>query len=155
MTATGSPRLEGGNWTTEVVYCDEPSDPANPGPLPISTRPKYATMQTWLMRIGTDIDNVEMVTTDNGGRIPPRYQEFVEVFSKKMAETLPPHRQLTMLSILNPTRNYHAGGSTTSQSSNRRRLWPTSKRTCQTASFNCHHPRPLRKSFLQRKETED
>ena len=41
MTATGLPRQEGRNWTTGVVYCDEPSDPANPGPLPISTLPKY------------------------------------------------------------------------------------------------------------------
>jgi hypothetical protein len=53
-----------------VVYSDEPSDQANPGPLPISTLPKHATMQTRLMRIGTDIDNVEMLTTDDGGRIP-------------------------------------------------------------------------------------
>ena len=45
MTATGSPRHEGRNWTTGVVYCDEPSDPANPGPLPISTPPTHATMQ--------------------------------------------------------------------------------------------------------------
>jgi len=77
-----------------VVYCDEPSDPANPGHLPIYTLPKHATMQTRLMRIGTDIDNVEMVTTDDGGRIPAQYQQFVEVFSKKKAETLPPHRQI-------------------------------------------------------------
>jgi len=34
------------------------------------------------MRIGTDIDYVEMVTTDDGGHIPAQYQEFVEVFSK-------------------------------------------------------------------------
>jgi hypothetical protein len=77
-----------------VVYCEEPSDPANPGPLPISTLPKHATMQTRLMRIGSDIDNVEMVTTDDGGRIPAQYQEFVEVFSKEKAETLPPYRQI-------------------------------------------------------------
>jgi len=74
MTATGSPRHEGRNCTPGVVYCDEPSDPANPGPLPISTLPKHATMQTWLMRIGTDIVNVEMLT-DDGGRIPAQYQE--------------------------------------------------------------------------------
>jgi len=34
------------------------------------------------MRIGTDIDNVEMVTADDGGRIPAQYQEFVEMFRK-------------------------------------------------------------------------
>jgi len=75
MTATGSPRHEGRNWTTGVVYYDERSDPANPGPLPISTLPKHATMQTWLTRIGTDIDNVEMVT-DDGVHIPAQYQDW-------------------------------------------------------------------------------
>ena len=85
-----------------MVYCDEQSEPANPGPLPISTLPKHATMQTRLMRIGTDIDNVEMVTTDDGGRIPAQYQEFVEVFSKKKAETLPPHRQIDHAIDLEP-----------------------------------------------------
>jgi len=94
MTATGSPRHEGGNWTTGVVYRDEPSDPANPGPLPISTLPKHATMQSRLMRIGSDTDNVEMVTTDDWGCIPAQYQELVEVFSKKKAGTLPQHRQI-------------------------------------------------------------
>jgi len=74
-TATGSPRHDGRNWTTGVVYCDELSDPANLGPLPISTLPKHATMQTRLTRIGTDIVNVEMVT-DDGGRIPAQYQDF-------------------------------------------------------------------------------
>jgi len=75
MTATGSPRHEGKNWTTGVVYCDEPSDLANPGPLPISTPPSMlqCRMQKRLMRIGTDIVNVEMVT-DDGGRIPAQYQ---------------------------------------------------------------------------------
>jgi len=45
------------------------------GPLPISTLPKYTTMQTRLTRIGTDIVNVEMVT-DDGGRIPAQYPGF-------------------------------------------------------------------------------
>jgi len=76
MTATGSPRHAGRNWTTGVVYCDEPSDPANPGPLPISIPPSMlqCRMQKRLMRIGTDIVNVEMVT-DDGGRIPAQYQD--------------------------------------------------------------------------------
>jgi hypothetical protein len=102
MTATGLPRHEGRNWLTRVVYCDEPSDPANPEPLPISTLPKHATMQTRLMRIGTDIDNVEMVTIDDGDRIPAQYQEFVEVFNKKTAETLPPHRPIDHVIDLEP-----------------------------------------------------
>jgi len=102
MTAAGWPRHEGRNWTTGVVYWDEPSDPANPGPLPISTLRKHATMQTRLMRIGIDIDNVEMVTTDDVGRIPAQYQEFVEVFSKKKAETLPLHRQIDHAIDLEP-----------------------------------------------------
>jgi hypothetical protein len=77
-----------------VVYCDEPSDPANPQPLPIATLPNHATMQTRLMRMGIDIDNVEMVTTDDGGHIPAQYDEFVEVFCKDKADTLPLHRQI-------------------------------------------------------------
>ena len=49
-------------------------------------------MQTRLMKIGIDIENAEMVMTDDGGRIPAQYQDFEEVFSKVKAETLPPHR---------------------------------------------------------------
>jgi len=37
----------------------------------------------------------EMVRTDDGGHIPAIYGEFVEVFSKDTAETLPPHRSTT------------------------------------------------------------
>jgi len=55
-------------------YCDEHSDSAIPGHLPISTLPMYATMQTRLTRIGIDIVNMEMVTVDEG-RIPAKYQE--------------------------------------------------------------------------------
>jgi len=46
------------------------------------------------MRIDTDVNNVQMVTKDDGGRIPAHYQEFVEVSSREKAETLPPHRQI-------------------------------------------------------------
>ena len=45
-----------------------------------------------LMRIRTDIDNVEMVTTEDGRRIPAQYEECVEVCSNEKAETLPPPR---------------------------------------------------------------
>jgi len=44
------------------------------------------------MKIGIDIENAEMVMTDDGGRIPAQYQDFVEVCSKVKAETFPPHR---------------------------------------------------------------
>jgi hypothetical protein len=44
------------------------------------------------MKIGIDMENTEMVMTDGGGRIPAQYQDFVKVFSKVRAETLPPHR---------------------------------------------------------------
>jgi len=72
-----------------VVYFDKPSDPANPGPQPISTLPKHATMQTRLTRIGTDIVNVEMVTDDGVAsqhnikicRILVRYKDYVDVCS--------------------------------------------------------------------------
>jgi hypothetical protein len=51
-------------------------------------------MQTRLMRIDTDVNNVQMVTKDDGGRIPAHHQEFVAVFTKEKADTLPPHRQI-------------------------------------------------------------
>jgi hypothetical protein len=44
------------------------------------------------MTIGIDIENAGMVMTDDGGRISGQYEDFVEVFSKVKAETLPPHR---------------------------------------------------------------
>jgi hypothetical protein len=97
MTATGSPRHKGRNWTTGEVYCDEPSDPANPGPLPISTPPSMlqCRMQKRLMRIGTDIVNVEMVTDDGVAsqhnikicRILMRYKAYVDECSKDMANS--------------------------------------------------------------------
>ena len=105
LAETRREKLVYGAWS----YCDEPSDPAIPGLLPISTLPKYATMQTRLTRIGTDIVNVEMVT-DDGGRIPAQYQEFVEVFSKKKAETLPPHRQIDHAIDLEPDYKPPYGG---------------------------------------------
>ena len=76
MTATRSLWHEGRNWTTGVVYCEEPSDPTNLGALATSTLPKHATMQTRQTRTGTDRDNMGMVTTDDGGRIPAQFQDF-------------------------------------------------------------------------------
>jgi len=43
-----------------------------------------------------------MVTSYDGGRIPAQYQEFLEVFRKKMAETIQPHRQIDHLIDLDP-----------------------------------------------------
>jgi len=94
MSATGSPKHYARNYTTGVAYCDEPSDPANPGPLPITTLRKHPTMEPSLLRIETDLDYVEMVTTDDGGRIPEQYPKFVEVFIKKLTEPPAPHRQI-------------------------------------------------------------
>jgi len=54
------------------------------------------------MRIGIDTDNVAMVTTDDGVRIPVQYPEFVEVFSKEKTETLPPPRQIDHAINLEP-----------------------------------------------------
>jgi hypothetical protein len=76
---------------TGVSYRDEPSNPAIPGCLPISTLAKHGAMHTRVMRIARDTDYVEMVTTHHGGCIRAQYQELVEVFSKETAETLPPH----------------------------------------------------------------
>jgi hypothetical protein len=44
------------------------------------------------MKIGIEIENVEKVMADDGGRIAAQYQKFMEVFSKVKAEILPPHR---------------------------------------------------------------
>jgi hypothetical protein len=59
-------------------------------------------MQTRLMKIEIDIENAEMVMTDDGGRIPAQYQDFVEVFSNVKAETLPPHRPTAYTIDLEP-----------------------------------------------------
>jgi hypothetical protein len=37
-----------------------------------------------------------MVPTDDGGHIPAMYGEFVEVFSKAKAETLPSHQSIAI-----------------------------------------------------------
>jgi hypothetical protein len=44
------------------------------------------------MKIGKDIENAEMVRTDDGGRILAQYQDCVEVLSKVKDETLRPGR---------------------------------------------------------------
>jgi hypothetical protein len=44
------------------------------------------------MKIGIETENALMVMPDDQGRIPAQYQDFVEVFSKVKAETLPSHR---------------------------------------------------------------
>jgi hypothetical protein len=44
----------------------------------------------------------EMVPTEGGGRIPARYQDFVDVFRKSKAETLPPHRPIDHAIDLEP-----------------------------------------------------
>jgi hypothetical protein len=41
-------------------------------------------------------------STDEGGRIPAKYQEFVEVFSMAKAEILPPHRPIDHAIDLEP-----------------------------------------------------
>jgi len=43
-----------------------------------------------------------MVPTEGGGRIPARYQDFVDVFRKTQAETLPQHRPIDHAIDLEP-----------------------------------------------------
>jgi hypothetical protein len=50
-----------------------------------------------------------MVHTENGGHIPATYGEFVEVFSKDKAETLPPHRSTDHTIDLEPSYNLPYG----------------------------------------------
>jgi len=61
------------------------------------------------MRIGTDTYSVEMVTTDDGGRVWAQYQEFLDVFSTEKAETLPPLRQLNHVINLEPDYKLQSG----------------------------------------------
>jgi len=72
MTATGLPRHEGRNWPTglgPIVTNRLIQLSRDPYPSPLRQGMLQCRMQTRLMRIGTDIVNVEMVT-DDGGRIP-------------------------------------------------------------------------------------
>jgi len=54
------------------------------------------------MGIRTDIDNLELVTTDDGGRIPAQDQEILEVFSMENAKKLPLHWQIDHAIDLEP-----------------------------------------------------
>jgi len=51
---------------------------------------------------GTEQMKMEMVPTAGGGCIPARYQDFVDVFSKTKAETLPAHRPIDHAIDLEP-----------------------------------------------------
>jgi hypothetical protein len=55
------------------------------------------------MKIGLDIENVEMVTTDDGSRIPAQYPQFVEIISKVKAETLLSQRPTYHANALEPS----------------------------------------------------
>jgi len=50
-----------------------------------------------------------MVPTEDGGHIPATYGEFVEVFSKEKAETLPPHCSIDHAIDLEPGDNLPYG----------------------------------------------
>ena len=73
LDKTWREKLVNGTWS----YCDESSDPAIPGCLPISALPSMVQrrMQIWLTRIWTHTVNVEMVTDDEG-RIPAQHADF-------------------------------------------------------------------------------
>ena len=45
---------------------------------------------------------MERLCTDDGGYIPAKYSEFVEVFSKTIAETLAPHRLIDQAIVMEP-----------------------------------------------------
>jgi hypothetical protein len=57
------------------------------------------------MRFRTDIDNEEMVTTDDGDCIPAQYQLYLEVFRKKQAKVLPLPRHIHDVINLEPNSN--------------------------------------------------
>jgi hypothetical protein len=84
------------------------------------------------MTIGTDIDNVEMITTDDGGRIPAQHQEFVEVWSTKQADTHPPHRHIQNPIELEPDYKLPYGLMYNLSEFELKMLRPRSKRTWRT-----------------------
>jgi len=57
-----------------------------------------------------------MVPIDDGGHIPAIYGDFVEVFSKAKAETLPPHWSIDHAIDLEPGDNLPYGRITTERS---------------------------------------
>jgi len=48
--------------------------------------------ELWLTRADGAKNQEQMIRTDDGGYIPDKYSEFVEVFGKTKADTLPRHR---------------------------------------------------------------
>jgi hypothetical protein len=60
-------------------------------------------LQARLFQIGTNIDNIETVTTDHGGSIPAQYEDFIEVVSNVKAETFPLHRPTDHMINLEPS----------------------------------------------------
>ena len=65
--------------------CNLYLSPPHPSTLPHSR-------ETKLRKIQPGIDDVEMVTTDDGGCNTAQYQDFGQVIGKIKAETIPPHR---------------------------------------------------------------
>jgi hypothetical protein len=88
MTATGSPSHEGRDWTAGLgSFVGEPlmtRPPGSPFSAPTPVKSQGLTLT----------EGAYTVPTDDGGYIPAKYSEFVEVFSKAKAEALPPHRSI-------------------------------------------------------------
>jgi len=88
MTATGSPSHEGRDWTAGLgSFVAEPlmtRPPGSPFSAPTPMKSQGLTLT----------EGAYTVPTDDGGYIPAKYSEFVEVFSKAKAEALPPHQSI-------------------------------------------------------------
>jgi hypothetical protein len=107
------------------------------------------------MRIGTETDNMEMVTTDDRGRIPAKYQEFVEVFNMETAETLPPHRLLDHPNDLEPDSKLPYWLSYNLSEFDLKTFKACIECNLGNAVSIEYHPQPYRRSYLERKKNED
>jgi len=104
MTATGSPSHEGNTGTVGLgPIVANRSDPGSRDPYPSPPISSCCRLRLIACKQdGTEQMKTEMVPTEGGGRIPARYQDFVDVFSKTKAETLPPHRPIDHVIDLKP-----------------------------------------------------
>jgi hypothetical protein len=96
MTATGSPSHEGNTGTAKLgTIVGNSSDPGSRDPYPSPPISSCCRLRLIVCKQdGTEQTKTEMVPTEGGGRIPARYQDFVDAFSQAKDETCPPHRPI-------------------------------------------------------------
>jgi hypothetical protein len=88
MTATGSPSHEGRDGMAGLGSCVGEQLMTRPPGSPVSALTPLKSQGLTLT------EGAYTVPTDDGGYIPAKYSECVEVFSKAKEEALPPHRSI-------------------------------------------------------------